>query len=67
MTPTFLPNLSAHPFQASYGEVSAIDTEASFGMFAPLPHLFFAPIAILCWQKIMLLRKGFPKDTRHFM
>src|SRR5947207_3555359 len=22
MTPTFLPNLSAHPFQASYGEVS---------------------------------------------
>jgi hypothetical protein len=22
MTPTFLPNLSAHPFQASYGEVA---------------------------------------------
>jgi hypothetical protein len=32
-----------------------------------LPHLFFAPCAMLCWQKIMLLQKRFPKDIRHFM
>ncbi|MDQ6660237.1 MAG: hypothetical protein M3Z24_04640 [Chloroflexota bacterium] len=32
MTPTFLPNLSAHPFQASYGEVSSAAVRDGYGV-----------------------------------
>ena len=44
MTPTFLPNSSAHPFQASYGEVS-------LGQRLPRSHRFltqfFSPTPLL--------------------
>src|SRR2546421_8291114 len=51
MTPTFLPNSSAHPFQASYGEVSHVT------LYRTYPHFLgvgiFAGIFLLPWARFI--------------